>query len=103
MGTEIGKAKSKGKGEEREEERGGAKEEEGREGVRREGGWRKFGLLRQSYASLREGGRGRAKVITTAPPLSLSLTPSSLLRKRQKMVQQLERQRAGEGGFNMVV
>ena len=72
MGTEIGKAKSKGKGEEREEERGGAKEEEGREGVRREGGWRKFGLLRQSYASLREGGRGGAKVITTAPPLSLS-------------------------------
>ena len=77
MGTEIGKAKSKGKGEEREEERGGAKEEEGREGVRREGGWRKFGLLRQSYASLREGGREGERRLSLQRPHSLSLLSPS--------------------------
>ena len=67
MGTEIGKAKSKG----REEERGGAKEE-GERGSK-EGGWRKFGLLRQSYASLREGGREGERRLSLQRPHSLSL------------------------------
>ena len=48
MGTEIGKAKSK-----RRKREGGAKEKEGRGSE--QGGWRKFGLLRQSYAAAREG------------------------------------------------
>ena len=98
MGTEIGKAKSKRR------KREGVRRRRGERGSK-EGRWLEKVRTFASVLRIAEREGGRAKVITTAPPLSLSLSlsPSSLLRKRQKMVQQLERQRAGEGGFNMVV
>ena len=86
MRGKIGKAKSR-----RERgENGGGEGEQRRGGGK--GGWRKFRLLRQSYAAereLREGGRVKViSVLYPPPPPPLPLSASDA-RERQEMVQQL--------------
>ena len=100
MGTEIGKAKSKGREKRKRERRGCGLRRKRGEGIRKEGGWRKFGLLRQSYAGTGREGESH----NSALYLSL-LSPPSIAQGRGATVGHpdtaLDLWRAGEDALGV--